>query len=252
MQLKQFALCQCETGASLIELMIGLALGLMITASALAMLASTTSGAASAIGSAKLNMELRGSMDVMVEDIRRAGFGLDVCNPTLTTKLSAHDSDNDGISDCIVYAYNDSGKCKFYGFRVQSGAIWSRDNEDIGDTSDCVNGSWQRFTDPDTVTVDDPDSNQPYFDISYRCVRANDISGATTLSPAPEPCIPGQNLYNDALAAAQAADTRVGLVEVREVTIRIPGHLSNDSDMKMTLSQSVTVRNHRAVIVPSP
>lgn len=253
MQLNQRRIERLEVGATIVELMIGLTLGLMITASALAMLASTTSGASSALGSARLNIELRGGMDVMVEDIRRAGFGLSGCDPNLATDIAVYDFDEDGIDDCVVYAYdsNNDGSCNFYGYRMEGGAISSRDGGS-GDASDCANGSWESLTDPGTVVIDAPENNQSYFAISYQCIRANDISGTTTVSPTSEACKPGEALYDETLAAALTAGTHVGLIEVREVTIRLAGYLSSDAAMTMLLTQSVAVRNHRAVIVPSP
>ena len=62
-----------QSGVSLVELMIGSAVGLIVIAAVLATYAVIARSGSETMASAKLNAELRAAMDMMVRDIRRAG-----------------------------------------------------------------------------------------------------------------------------------------------------------------------------------
>ena len=62
-----------QTGLSLVEVMIGLTVGLLIMLSALTLYTVNLRYAVDILGAARLNAELRAAMDMIVTDIRRAG-----------------------------------------------------------------------------------------------------------------------------------------------------------------------------------
>jgi Tfp pilus assembly protein PilW len=63
-----------QRGLSLIELMIGLAMGLFLVAGVIGIFSTTLSDQTANLKSTRLNQELRTALDVMVRDIRRAGY----------------------------------------------------------------------------------------------------------------------------------------------------------------------------------
>lgn len=239
-----------QHGVSLVELMVGMAIGLLVIVAALSMYASTSRGARDTLGSAKLNMEIRGAMDVMIEDIRRAGFGGNAFMAVGATDLVIYD---DG--DCIVYSYDANANgilataspFEYFGFRVQDNTLSMR-NGGAGDVSNCTDGAWEPLTDPANVQIDAPANNNPYFRIDYQCLDSSLPVSAN--NPKTEPCLPGNSIYNAALATVTANNRKIGLIETRHVTIRLSGHLTNDATMRISMAQTVLVRNHRAVIVP--
>lgn len=63
-----------QIGLTLIELMIGIVVGSIVLGAVIAVYASTIRGSNTALRTARLNQELRSTMDLMVREIRRAGF----------------------------------------------------------------------------------------------------------------------------------------------------------------------------------
>jgi type II secretory pathway component PulJ len=229
---------------SLVELMVGLAVGLIVILSALAMYTSTSIGARNTLESATLNIAIRGAMDLMVEEIRRAGFGGDPFMVTGITDLNIQDYDG-GDDNCILYSYDadlsdSTSATEYFGFRINN-AVWARYGGS-GDLSNCTNGSWERLTDPSKVQIDS-DSG---FAIDYQCIVVEANTSATDWPEGVgEECKSG----NAAFVWAEGV-TPAALLESRQVTINLSGAMTRDSDMRMDLMQQVHVRNHRVINLP--
>jgi prepilin peptidase dependent protein B len=63
-----------QRGFTLIELMVGIVVGLIVLSSALAIYLMGVRGSTHTVRAAKLNQDMRTGMTLMVDDIRRAGF----------------------------------------------------------------------------------------------------------------------------------------------------------------------------------
>ena len=68
------------SGFSLVEMMIGLAVGMVVVASVVAFTVSTVSSVGRNIGATRVMQELRGAMSVMTREIKRAGYDRDAIN----------------------------------------------------------------------------------------------------------------------------------------------------------------------------
>lgn len=237
-----------QFGVSLIELMVGITISMLIVMGALSIYTSTSVGTRNTLNSAKLNIEISGATEIMIEDIRRAGFGGDLFTKN-NTDLAVH---NNG--SCITYSYDQdsdgklaqSSPYEFFGFRIQNNEVQMR-NGGSGDTSSCatdLSRPWEGITDSETIQIDAPAEGR-YFTINYQCLRID--TNAVGLD---ERCLSGNGIFEAAKSAATTAGNKIKLVEVREVTINIPGHIKNDDAMRIEFQETVTVRNHRIVIVP--
>lgn len=260
-----------QTGLSLVELMVGMVIGLLVIAAALSTSVTTNLGARNSLGSAKLNMELRGAMDTIISDIRRAGY----CNVEVIDDFCDTNTDSDNVHDfmaigstdlvvhdngsCIIYSYDDSGNgelatssdYEYFGFKIEDGAIEVR-NGGAGDLANCDNGSWEPITDPENVIIDPPQDGGAYFSIHYSCFNSLDNPPIGTKQPGDgERCLAGtgNSVYNAAVISAQNDRKNISLIEIRRATINLRGHLANDASMSINLQDSVLVRNHRQVIV---
>lgn len=239
---------QRQQGMSLVELMVAMVIGLLILAAAgTAYIVSSRSGR-DTINSTRLNIELRGAMDVMADEIRRAGaVGLianaGVNNP-FTVQISASRTDLQVSADgtCVEFTYDADGDglvdtAEYSGFRVQNNAIQMR-NGGAGIVNNCsdVNGSWQTLTDTGVVTVQPYASGVPYFSISYQCLNTlNNLSQNVSCN-------------NFTAYTGITAGTSADLLETRTVTVRFGGTLLQDAAMKIKLLEQVLVRNHRVVV----
>lgn len=239
-----------QQGLSLIELMVGLVVGLLILAAAGTAYIISSRSARDTINSTRLNMELRGAMDVMTNEIRRAGAtGLvssaGAGNPfTVQTAATRTDLQVSADGTCVEFAYDANGNgmvdtADYAGFRVQNGAIQMR-NGGAGVVNNCSSGSWETLTDTKTISIQPYATGTPYFAISYQCLNTlNNLS---------------QNLSCNAFTSytGLATGTSADLLETRTVDINLGGTLAQDTAMRIRLNQQVQVRNHRVLMGVAP
>jgi len=233
-----------QRGVSLVELMVGLTVGLIIVAAAASVYVTAVRSGADTLHSAKLNMELRRAMDLMVYEIRRAGYTAGTTNLASNPFMLSGANLTLNGTDCLLFSYdaNASGavnSADFFGFRKNGSAVSMRYGGTAPSTSaGCSVGSdsWEDITDSTGVVVDTLN-----FSIAYQCWNAE-----TSSSSSSQACASGQSVYDTAAAASTKSD----LVEVRDVSINLVGHHISDALTTMSLSQSVKVRNDRVLTVP--
>jgi type IV pilus assembly protein PilW len=163
-----------QAGITLVELLIGLLVGLIVIAAGTNIFITSIRGQTDNINLTRLNQDMRSMMDIMARDIRRAGFVtsdpgtnfaslqnnpfFDGITSGATTDIAIHDE-----GACIVYAYNrdddvnndrvtdetpssvDSNER--LGFRLSDSVLEMRQS---GATNgNCSDGSWQTITEPE-------------------------------------------------------------------------------------------------------
>lgn len=235
-----------QKGAGLVELMVGMAIGLIIVAAAASVYVTTVRGGADTLRSAKLNIELRGAMDIMVAEIRRAGYIWFDVNTNLSTNPFMQANTNLTLvgSDCILFAYDANGNSVAdtsdqFGFKKNGTKVSMRFGGTAPSTSagcSIANDSWESITDDKNIIVD-----TLTFAVTYQCLNSKTGAGSAN-----QACATGNAIYNAANAAAVKSD----LVEIRNVTITLVGHHKDDAQTRMSLSQSVRIRNDRIQTVP--
>jgi prepilin peptidase dependent protein B len=200
-----------QQGLSLVELMVGLALGLLITAAGLSLLASQWREHRSATAAMRLMQELRSAADIITRDLRRAGHwrapAAGSANPYAAFAPMA------AASDAAQFAYSrDTTENQLldgneqFGLRLRGGVI-----ELLLGT-----GGWQALTDASTLVVTEF-SLQPALQsvpLSEHCTT---------------PCPPGM-----------ACGPRL---EQRSVVIRITARAADDPALVRRLSSQVQLRN---------
>jgi prepilin peptidase dependent protein B len=186
---------------------------------------------------ARLNQELRAVLEIMQQDIRRAGYwdisAADDPDPAQNPFQSAIDGidrrlrkgqvDGEPAGSCILYSYDlDDGNpdaMTLFGFRLRRQSVQMRTGpSSVDDTSfACTigSGSWERITSDDVRITD---------------LRFAIATAQTNLTPGKED-------------AACAADELCR--EMRQVAIRIAGRLRDDQAVRQRLQATVAVRNDR-------
>lgn len=238
-----------QAGISLVELMVGLVVGLLVIVAAIGIYVVVVRSGHEILGSAKLNQELRAAMDLMVADIRRAGSWspstnltshtpscVDGGNPfTVRGAVCTHQSDLQILSSgsAIAFTYNRLADWEYgvlIGFRLAGGVIEMRQCNNtaaapvVCDTATIGTG-WEDLTDINTVTID-----ALSFDAAgSRCFNSTTAVSSTSLCPTTIPT--GQRL-----------------IEKRQILITIRGHLTTRPEYTMTLRQAVWVANDRIIL----
>lgn len=231
-----------QKGVGLIELMVGMTIGLIIVAAAGSIYITALRGGTDATRSAKLNMELRGAMDTMVSEIRRAGYHFATTSTDTTANpfMQATTSLTIPSASCVLFSYDadQSGAANtadFFGFKQDGDAIAMRSGGTAPTTSDgcaAANDSWEKITDDNNVVVDTLS-----FTGTFQCWNT-----ATNTSETAS-CATGNPVYNGAATGNR-------LVEVRDVSITLAGHHKADTLMQISLTQQVRVRNDKILVKP--
>lgn len=258
-----------QAGLSLVELMVGLLVGLIVVAGAGAMYVTTVRGQTYALRAAKLNQDLRATMGVIASDIRRAGYwaGSVVVNAgppvtyTFPTNSYTAATTDLAILDggaCVMYAYDadadgaavEAGEV--FGFRLADDEIemLQADAPAPMVTSDCTAGTWGGMTRNDTIVID----SLTFSTTGSQCMNATqDLSWKLTaansrLAPCAAPAADvTMNVAGKVHAAPVAGDV---LTEVRQLTITLTGHHASDTTMASTVVETVHLPNNRIFTVP--
>jgi prepilin peptidase dependent protein B len=169
-----------QKGVSLIELLIGITVGLIILAGALALFSSMLKSSKTNLAMTNLDQELRAAMDIMVRNIRRAGYygrtptdGTDLSQygPTNPFQIGGYEMtlggtpygdtcNSNGECPCISFSYDGDGDGSVAGTSDIFGFRYDRDHDAIemrnfssGVPNCSMETGWVDITD-DSVVVD--------------------------------------------------------------------------------------------------
>jgi prepilin peptidase dependent protein B len=213
-----------QRGLSLVELLIGLAIGLFIVAVAVTLLSSHLHEQRALMLESRLMQDLRATADLIVRDLRRAGHWGDagagvwrsgasavVANPYTAVAPAAAASDTVSFRFSRDSSENHSVDAnEQFGFRLRQGVIEMQ-----------LGGGWQAVTDSGSVIVSAFNVRPEVQEISLErlCVLA---CAAGSVS-----CPPRQ--------------------QVRSLAVSITGHATGDSSVVRSVRAAVRLRNDAIV-----
>lgn len=204
-----------QTGLSIVELMVGVAIGLVIVAAATLLMTSQLVENRRLLVETQLQQDLRGAADIITRELRRAGTGTEdealnmiwyPGTPEVRYNLKAAAlSVGPGL---VTFDYTADAAPGPYGFRLSSGIIETR----LG-----LSG-WQDLTDPNVMRV-----------LSFTPTLS--VASATPIQlPCPNLCADGTS---DCWPKFQ----------VREVSVVITAEAKSDPAVKRSISSGVRLRN---------
>lgn len=247
-----------QRGFTITELMITVGLSLSVISSVLIGYLATYTSSLDTLAASKLNQDMSAMMNLMVSEIRRAGYSGTVPTTPASNLFALVDNTalevfNDmtsntqqsgtGSGSCIVYTYDIDADgivdaAELAGFRLTTtGVVQMRTSGNTADPDTCATSSntWTDLTDPDFITV----SVLTFSLANSNCLNTrepdatdNDADGST--DEADE-----ANCYVSVPTAGSGNIT----VETREVTITLTANLTNDTFVRLTQTQNVRVRN---------
>ncbi len=210
-----------QRGLSIVELLVGLALGMFIVAAGIALVAGNLREHRALLLESRLMQDLRTATDLVLRDLRRAGYWGDasagvwyrgsvgvIANPYTAVSPAAAASDavafrfsRDGVENHSVDANEQ------FGFRLRSGVIEML----LG------SGNWQALTDSATLTVTAFTVTPTVQEIALAgfCAKACPPGGAV--------CPPRQ--------------------QVRDLAVTVTGRSATDAVVLRTVRGNVRMRN---------
>lgn len=183
-----------QTGVTLIELMIGVVVGLIILAGVLNVFVATIKSSSDALKSSRLNQEIRAAMSLISGDIRRAGYwgtaAAGSTNPFMTaTSKIAIQGYGGNAGACILFTYDlnadgtiDADEYMGYRFDSTNNEIDVKTSSaDAGSgvgnmTNDatCNKGSWEALTDSSTITISQTGATPVFSLTDAQCLNVTD------------------------------------------------------------------------------
>lgn len=247
-----------QSGLTLASLLIGMGLGTLVLAGASSLYLLSVRGVAENIRQSRLNQELRATLEIMRQDIRRAGYWAmptdanPRANPFQTFGGALHTAARIGAvtgeasASCLTYAYDlnsngrvglcqgcaqsgppfddpgfDQSNVELFGFRMRNGGIQMRTRfaSTSETTFDCESGHWERIT-SDEVAIE--------------ALGFSLISRSFNLSPDKTP--------NDACLTGDLCQ------EIRTIEITLAGQARGAPDMRQRLTTRIALHNDRHAI----
>lgn len=197
-------------GFSVVELLVGVAIGLFIIGGAVKLFVDALQGNRRLLLETRINQELRAAADIVARDLRRSGYWTQsitgVVWPAATNPYNAVAVSVANSASQAVYTYDGGG---ITGFRVgSSGALQAQ-----------VGGNWQDLTDTNLVRVP---TNGTGFSIT--------------------PDIQPISLGGNCTPACALGSPGCPVLNVRRYTIRLRG-TSVDGSVVRQIEESVRLRN---------
>jgi prepilin peptidase dependent protein B len=223
-----------QRGITLVELMVGIAVGLFIVAAASFMLSNQLDDNRRLVLDTQLQQDLRSAADLVSRDLRRAGYWGNAEQgawlrgvATAANPYTAIDSAASGVvGNRVTYTYSlDSQQTPPQaendavdghdnsGFRLNEGAIELQ----LGDNN------WQKITDPATLTITVFDVTMDQQDIPLEAACPKTLAEGGVCAGGGAVCPPVQ--------------------QMREFQVRIDGQATNDPAVQRSMRTAVRVRN---------
>jgi len=211
-----------QYGLSLVELMVGITVGLFLIGGALSLFVSNIQNSRRLLVEARMNQDLRAAADLIARDLRRAGYWGNAVQGTIATGTGTATTANpyaavaaSAASSTITYNYSQDAAendtlddNEQFGFRLQNNVIQMRT---------AANTSWQAITDPNVLEV----TALKIDDSGSTSIGMGSICSTTVL--------PGAANYPS--------------ITLRQYTVTITARAPGDSTITRQLRTGVKVRN---------
>lgn len=258
-----------QRGVTLVELLVGIAVGMLVVVGSIAIYVGTSKAGREIILANRYNQDMRAVMDIMVADLRRAGYsavGSGVgSNPFTERTTSPTDIFISADRRCILFAYDTTWRSAggtagpdagfdFAGFRLNDdGVVQAVRSTTMASTAlDCGNLAWEALTDArvinatelrfdllgSTCTAGVPADYQPTAGTTYS-------SWSVVTDTTVPPC---DSTHPDAPSSYPDPTTHV-FTEVRRINIRMEAQTNAANPVaREPLQEGVIVRNHRILL----
>ncbi len=233
---------QRERGMSIVELLVGVAVGLIVVTGAIKLMVDTLGSNRRMLLETRVNQDLRAAADLIARDIRRAGYWQNATSGVFSTTGSGTVTVNPYInialsSNVIEYQFardadNTVQPVEQAGFRLTGGVLEFKNGA----------GSWQPMTDPTVVTITgltiNPLATPRVTELYTYCACLTKLTcDAAQFQPG--------GTYYDPTDPTNPATPRRPTLTIRQFDIVLAGRSATDPSVQREISESVRVRNDR-------
>lgn len=207
-------------GMSLVELMVGIAVGLFVVAAATTLMANQLSDNRKLLLETQIQQDLRASMDIISRQLRRAGA------QTLILKAEAGLANASGAGGepidymLVTPSAAPSSEVGFRFYRNQADTGPYGFKLDADGLKTLTGGGWQELTDVNVMRV--------------TAFTVTPLNVASTVLPCPKRCDDGTPAGNTACWPQ---------LVVRDLSVTITAEAKNDATVRRTMTSRVRLRN---------
>ncbi len=225
-----------QTGLSLVELLVGVAVALIIITGAGASFLAHNLSVSTNLRADKLNHDIQMVSDIISNELKRASYwnssaaGANTTNPNPFRIITV-------TANCVLYSYDDRNDAgdntpdgiiqdfERMGFRLNTNnnSIEIKTTGNAASETNCATGTWAAITDPNLVNI-----STLSFALTARCINANTST-----------------ITNAACTNASGVSGE-RTIEIRGVTTSIEGSITADGSRKRLDSFS-RIRNNAMV-----
>ncbi len=225
-----------QRGVSIIELLVGVAVGLIVVTGAVKLMSDTLGSNRRLLLETRVNQDLRAAADLIVRDIRRAGYWNNAASGVFstvgtTTPVPNPYRDITLASNVIKYTFardnnNTVESTEWAGYRVSNGVLEMLVSRDASTDTD----TWQPITDPKVVTITtltiSPLATARTVELFTYCSCLTKLTCAAA----------------DFQTGGTYAGTRPRLT-IRQFDVVLAGQATNDASVQREIRETVRVRN---------
>lgn len=220
-----------QHGISIVELLVGVAVGLFILGGALTLFSDYIINNRQLLLETRVNQDMRAAADLIARDLRRAGYWQQSSSGSYLTMLSPYAAVNTTSTApySITYSYsqgtenNTLDDTERFGFRLNSGVLQYQQG----------NANWQDITDGNTLTINS-------FTITpvQKCIGLQQYcSGGSSSTCAA--CIAAA----DANGCPTTTCATCPFIKVRSYNIALQGTATANASVVRNIQETVRVRN---------
>ncbi len=141
-----------QNGFSLIEIMVGITIGMVVLAGAGTMFFSTFRANLDNVKQQRFEQSVQVLMSTMAANIRRAGYSVATSLTPQANGQYFHAQVN-----CITFSYEMDGAERFYGYKVENKSVYAYDQPKASGNANCVNlTNWVAMTETNSLEVTAP------------------------------------------------------------------------------------------------
>jgi type IV pilus assembly protein PilW len=265
-------------GFTLIEMMVGITVGLIVLWGLSSVYLNSARGSRTTTAANQLNQDLRAVMDIMVNDIRRAGYwegASNTANPFTTPTTDIQMTSISASHDCILYSYDathaggtgnvvdtfgTTGFSDFFGFRLSAAGVVQTLDPTINLAATTVatpcatDADWQNLTDERAISVTALTFRTTgskcisFVPATYDYADSATYTQWTTIGAAMIEAACSVTSTNRSPVPAAEPPASNSFVETRLVTITLTASSVTDPTLgSRTLTEQVLVRNNRLI-----
>lgn len=264
-----------QAAFTLVELLVGIVVGSIVVAGAIALYIVVIRGSAFLVQEARVTQDARVVMDFIVQDLRRAGYShpsriIDQDDDGVPDNpfssgargISIHDFGSGGSRNCILFSYDPTfsydtvaedfsqlpSEQFVFGYRLDeaTGVVQMLTDASVSDTDSCTAGVWQDLNDSETTFV----SGLTFSSVGSTCLNSTldptnfQESDMVSVSAGQESgfC---ESYFSGSLDSSRPNI----LIESRRVPVSLQAEDGRRSGTRVDIRNVVSVRNNRLLIM---